>query len=154
MKRAYGCSSLYSSTYLGIVWTIVQASALRIANIRYEVLFNDQKTDNIYMSDSKDIEIFEDNTENIISKTLTSMVEGLTGIATSSTNDKILSVSHIFNECGGASFYPRLQKNGINTEQKVKLKMTMSFPNNIMFAFRNCWNFWIKTHLTKLDLKY
>jgi len=56
------------------------------------------------MSDKKDIEVFDQKTENVIEKTITGLVEGLTGVATSSKSDLLLSVSHTFQKMRGGQF--------------------------------------------------
>ena len=56
------------------------------------------------MTDKKDIKHFEDTTENVLSNTLAAMAEGLTGLATSSKNELILSVSHTFQKMRGGQF--------------------------------------------------
>lgn len=74
------------------------------------------------MSDRKDIKPFEDTTENVVSKTLVSLTEGLTGVATSSRNDLILSLSHTFQKMRGGSFLSSFLEEWERYREKGKVK--------------------------------
>lgn len=79
------------------------------------------------MNKSKDIEPFEKNTENVITTTLTGLIEGLTGIAASSKKEWILSISHMFQKMRGGQFLSQLLKEWNNYRQKGKVKNDYQF---------------------------
>lgn len=79
------------------------------------------------MSDSKDIEPFKDNTENILTKTLTNLAEGLTGVATSSRNDLVLSISHTFQRMRGGQFLSTFLEEWNKYREKGKIKDDYQF---------------------------
>ena len=74
------------------------------------------------MSENKDLQPFEDTTENVVAKTLTALAEGLTGIATSSRNDLILSVSHTFQKMRGGRFLSSFLEEWNRYRDKGKVK--------------------------------
>ena len=74
------------------------------------------------MSDKKDIKEFESDTESVITSTLNGLVEGLTGVSTSSKNDLILSVSHTFQRMRGGQFLSALRDEWNNYREKGKIK--------------------------------
>jgi len=74
------------------------------------------------MSDNKEIKPFEQDTENIISNTLTELVEGITGIATSSKKELILSLSHTFQKMRGGQFLSVLLEEWNRYREKGKVK--------------------------------
>lgn len=73
------------------------------------------------MRESNEIRGFEKNTENVIATTLTGLVEGLTGIAASSKNEWILSISHMFQKMRGGHFLSQLLKELNKYRQKGKV---------------------------------
>ncbi|MFC1823127.1 hypothetical protein ACFL9T_10610 [Thermodesulfobacteriota bacterium] len=79
------------------------------------------------MSDKKEMKVFEQNTENIIINTLTGLAEGLTGIATSSKNELILSVSHSFQKMRGGQFLSAFLKEWNRYRKKGKVKEDYQF---------------------------
>jgi len=74
------------------------------------------------MKKNKDIKPFDDETENVIADTLTALVEGLTGVATSSKEERILSVSHIFQRMRGGQFLSSFSKEWKRYRKKGKVK--------------------------------
>lgn len=79
------------------------------------------------MSNNKDIELFEDNTENIIVKTLANLAEGLTGVATASRSELILSVSHTFQRMRGGQFLSAFLEEWNRYREKGKVKEDYQF---------------------------
>lgn len=79
------------------------------------------------MSDSKEIEPFEQDTENVISNTLTELAEGITGIATSSKKELILSISHTFQKMRGGQFLSVLLEEWKRYREKGKVKKDYEF---------------------------
>jgi len=79
------------------------------------------------VSVNKDIEPFEQDTENVIASTLTGLAQGITGIATSSKNDLILSVSHMFQKMRGGQFLSILLEEWKKYQEKGKVKEDYQF---------------------------
>ncbi|MAZ70124.1 hypothetical protein [Porticoccus sp.] len=79
------------------------------------------------MSENKDIEPFQDDTSNIIVKTLTNLAEGLTGVATSSKSELILSVSHTFQRMRGGMFLSTFLEEWNRYREKGKVKDDYQF---------------------------
>jgi len=79
------------------------------------------------MSDNKEMKIFEQNTENVIVNTLTGLADRITGIATSSKNELILSVSHTFQKMRGGQFLSDLLKEWNRYREKGKVKGDYQF---------------------------
>lgn len=96
------------------------------------------------MTDKKEIQLFNQDTKNVLEKTLTNLVEGLTGVATSSKNDLLLSISHTFQRMRGGQFLStflnewnryrdkgRVKEDYQNSEQhKVCLQELLDFLDN------------------------
>jgi hypothetical protein len=74
------------------------------------------------MDRSKDIVKFEDDTGNVLAKTLLALAEGITGIAASDKKDLILSVGHIFQSLRKGQFLSRLSFEWNNFREKGKIK--------------------------------
>ncbi len=74
------------------------------------------------MSDKKDIGPFDQSTENVISNTLIELAQGITGLATSSKNDLILSVSHAFQKMRGGQFLSAFLEEWKKYKEKGKVK--------------------------------
>lgn len=74
------------------------------------------------MSNDKEIAKFETDTESVLSSTLKGLVEGLTGVATSSKKELILSISHTFQRMRGGQFLSTLLEewNGYREKGKVR----------------------------------
>jgi hypothetical protein len=74
------------------------------------------------MSTDQEVTSFEKDTESVLSNTIKGLVEGLTGVATSSRNDLILSVSRTFQRMRGGQFLSTLLEewNGYRKKGKVK----------------------------------
>lgn len=79
------------------------------------------------MTNKKEIKAFEQNTENVITTTLTGLIQGLTGIATSSKNELILSISHTFQKMRGGQFLSQLLKEWNKCKEKGKVKDNYQF---------------------------
>ncbi len=79
------------------------------------------------MSDNKEIKAFEQDTENVITNTLTALLQGLTGIATSDKKDLILSVSHIFQKMRGGQFLSIFLEEWKKYKEKGKVKKDYHF---------------------------
>jgi len=79
------------------------------------------------VSVNKEIKAFEKDTENVIESTLTELAKGLTGIATSSKNDLILSVSHMFQKMRGGQFLSILLEEWKKYKEKGKVKENYQF---------------------------
>lgn len=79
------------------------------------------------MTESKEIEALEKNTENIIATTLIGLVEGLTGIAAASKKEWILSISHMFQKMRGGQFLSQFLKEWKDYKQKGKVKDDYQF---------------------------
>ncbi len=79
------------------------------------------------MSDNKEIKAFEQDTENVITNTLTALLQGLTGIATSDKKDLILSVSHIFQKMRGCQFLSIFLEEWVKYKEKGKIKEDYQF---------------------------
>lgn len=74
------------------------------------------------MNDNKDTEKFEQSTENVIVNTLTGLAQGITGVATSSRNELILSVSHTFQKMRGGQFLSAFLEEWKKYKEKGKVK--------------------------------
>ena len=74
------------------------------------------------MQKNKEITKIDFNTSNVIMDTISSLTEGVTGIATSSKNDLILSVSHIFQRIRSGHFLSQLLEEWENYKEKGKVK--------------------------------
>ena len=74
------------------------------------------------MNENKQVEPFEDKTENIVSKTLINLAEGLTGVAASSRGDIILSLSHTFQKMRGGQFLSVFMEEWNRYREKGKVK--------------------------------
>ena len=79
------------------------------------------------MENRKDIKEFEQNTEDVLRTTLRSLIEGLTGITTSSKSELILSISHIFQKMRGGQFLSQLLKEWERYKEKGKVKDDYQF---------------------------
>lgn len=79
------------------------------------------------MSDNKDIKPFDQSTENVITKTLTELAQGITGIATSSRSELILSVSHAFQKMRGGQFLSVFLEEWKKYKEKGKIKDDYEF---------------------------
>lgn len=79
------------------------------------------------MSDDNEIKPFEQDTENVITNTLTELAEGITGIATSSKKELILSVSHTFQKMRGGQFLSALLEEWNRYKEKGKVKDDYKF---------------------------
>jgi hypothetical protein len=74
------------------------------------------------MSTRKELEVLDPKTENVIANTLTGLVQGLTGVATSSKTDLILSISHTFQRMRGGQFLSVLLDEWNRFKGKGKVK--------------------------------
>ena len=79
------------------------------------------------MSENKEEEVFDKKTKNILSTTLTKVVQGVTGVLTSDKNDLILSLSHIFQKIRGGQFLSVLLDEWNRYEAKGKIKEDYQF---------------------------
>ena len=79
------------------------------------------------MKDNKEIEPFEQDTKNVIENTLTALIQGITGIATSSKKDVILSLSHMFQKMRGGHFLSILLEEWNRYMEKGKVKENYQF---------------------------
>ena len=79
------------------------------------------------MSEDKEIKEFEKDTGNVLSTTLRGLAEGLTGIATSSKKELILSISHIFQKMRGGKFLSVLLEEWNRYKEKGKVKDDYQF---------------------------
>ena len=79
------------------------------------------------MTEKKEIKVFEQNTENVITTTLTGLIEGLTGIAASSKKEWILSISHMFQKMRGGQFLSQLLKEWTKYRKNGKVKDDYQF---------------------------
>ena len=79
------------------------------------------------MKNKQEIKAFEQNTENVLTTTLTGLIEGLTGIATSSKNELILSISHTFQKMRGGQFLSHFIKEWKRYKEKGKVKDDYQF---------------------------
>ena len=79
------------------------------------------------MSQDKKLEPFEQSTENVIANTLTELAQGITGIATSSKNDLILSISHTFQKMRGGQFLSVFLEEWKKYKEKGKVKNDYEF---------------------------
>lgn len=79
------------------------------------------------MNENKQVEPFEDNTENIVSKTLANLAEGLTGVAVSSRGELILSVSHSFQKMREGQFLSVFLEEWNRYREKGKVKEDYQF---------------------------
>ena len=74
------------------------------------------------MTENKNITPFEQNTEDVISKTLTALAEGITGIGASDKNQIILSIGHIFQKMRGGQFLSKFMEEWNKYRAKGKVK--------------------------------
>lgn len=79
------------------------------------------------MSKRKDLKSFEQDTESVIENTLKELVSGLTGVATSSKNDLILSLSHTFQKMRGGQLLAVLSDEWDRYKEKGKVKDDYQF---------------------------
>ncbi len=74
------------------------------------------------MSQNQDNKEFEQSTDNVLSTTLRELGEGITGIALSSKNERILSISHLFQRIRGGQFLSQLLEEWNRYREKGKVK--------------------------------
>jgi hypothetical protein len=79
------------------------------------------------MANKKDIQILKQDTKNIITNTLAGLIQGLTGVATSSKKELILSVSHTFQKMRGGHFLSVLLEEWNKYKEKGKVKDDYQF---------------------------
>jgi len=82
------------------------------------------------MSDSKsqkDLQIFGRSTEDIIRTALNSLIEGMTGVLTSSRNDCLFSISLIYQRSRGGNFLNELLEEWNKYREKSKVKEDYQF---------------------------
>lgn len=65
---------------------------------------------------------FEKSTKDVVTSTLKNLAEGLTGVAVSSRNDLILSISHIFQKMRGGQFLSAFLVEWESYREKGKIK--------------------------------
>lgn len=74
------------------------------------------------MNKKTELQPFGDTTENVVVNALSALAEGLTGIATSSKNDLILSISHTFQKMRGGRFLSSFLEEWNRYREKGKVK--------------------------------
>jgi len=79
------------------------------------------------MSKKKDLEPFEQTTEDVIANTLIELTKGITGITTSSRREVILSISHIFQKIRGGQFLSTFLDEWKKYREKGKVKDDYQF---------------------------
>lgn len=79
------------------------------------------------MKDESQIEMLKQDTESVLTQTLSGLIEGVTGAATSSKGELILSISHIFQKIRGGLFLSQLIKEWKKYRKKGKIKDDYQF---------------------------
>ncbi len=74
------------------------------------------------MNETNDLQNFERPTSEIIQSSIQHIIEGLTGLASSSREDVILSIGHIFQRMRSGQFLSNLQKEWDSFREKGKIK--------------------------------